>query len=219
MSQEPQGTSQYDITITVLVGKTSTRYIVHQDMIIHGSGFFRKACCGDWKEAHERIVRLASANAGYFHIYLDWLYGPNTDLYANTMGALPEITKVSSPLHKGYVLSHICKLWTLGDFLQDHKFQGAVMAALDAVMAALDAVMAALDANPSTEAPAGPTVEYVVNNTSTGSPLRTWLINDMVRYLVSSAPTTALLDELTDKLPADFLMSLMKTLLSKRKRG
>jgi len=172
---------------------------VHQDLLCCHSDFFKKACSGDWTEARERIVRLADTNVAFFQIYVENLYRASTD-----PGIYEQMGYVLRPVHDPYsgfvntdeVVSHMCRLWALGDFLQDACFQITVVDELNE--------------NPAKEPPSTSTIEWVANNTTMNSPLATWLLNTLVPHLESSKFARALLDELTGKLPADFLMSLLK---------
>ncbi|TKA66527.1 hypothetical protein B0A55_10252 [Friedmanniomyces simplex] len=188
--------SNYNATITVLVGPSEASFTVHKDLICRNSKFFEKACSGDWKEARERTVRLAGTNASFFQIYVEKLYFPTANLYDNTADALRPSAKPFLVMDRNEVLFQLCQIWALGDYLQDHGFQNAVVDTLAM--------------NAAQEVPSGSTVEWVVGNTSTDSPLRKWLVNALIPYLTSAPLAAALLEELTGKLPADFLMLLLK---------
>ncbi|KAK1057328.1 hypothetical protein LTR74_014236 [Friedmanniomyces endolithicus] len=196
--------SDYNATITVLVGLKEVRFTVHQDLLCSNSDFFKKACSGDWTEAPERVVRLAHTNVAFFQIYVEQLYRASTDpgIYEQMRYALRLVHGPhSGSVNADEVVSHMCRLWALGDFLQDAWFQSTVIDELDE--------------NPAIEPPSGSTIEWVANNTTTNSPLAKWLLEALVPHLGSSAFTRALLDELTGKLPADFLMSLLKATVEK----
>ncbi|KAK1057206.1 hypothetical protein LTR12_012995 [Friedmanniomyces endolithicus] len=188
--------SDYNATITVLVGPGEARFTVHQDLICRNSEFFAKACSGDWKEARERIVWLPT-DARLFQMYVEGLYCPNTNIYANMVDTLRSTAEPADQVYKHDVVHELCRLWVLVDFLQNTPFQ--------------DGVIVSLRKHANNEPPSGPTIEWIVSNTSTNSPLREWLIDVLRPHLNSSDYAAELLDELTGNLPADFLMALLKS--------
>ncbi|KAK5679361.1 hypothetical protein LTS10_008176 [Elasticomyces elasticus] len=191
--------SNYNATIRVLVGDCQAPFTVHQDLLCRHSGFFEKACSGEWKEARERTVRLNESDATSFQVYLNHLYSPHFDLNQLmceiVSGDSPKSTVSNAP----EVLFQLCKLWSFGDFVQDHDFQNDVIDAMQYnITTALTAVSPGL------------MLEWVISNTTSDSPLRKWLALALAPHLKASAHTVTLLDELTGKLPADFLMDLLK---------
>lgn len=149
--------SDYNATIIVLVGPGEARFTVHQDLICRNSEFFAEACSGDWIEARERIVRLPT-DARLFQIYVEGLYCPNTNIYADMVDTLHSTAGPADQVYKHDVVHELCRLWVLGDFLQNTRFS--------------DAVLVSLEQHANNEPPSGPTIEWIVSNTSTDSPLR-----------------------------------------------
>jgi len=48
--------------------------VVHKDIITARSAFFRAAINGNFKEAHDKLIRLPDCDADLFAIYVQWLY-------------------------------------------------------------------------------------------------------------------------------------------------
>ncbi|KAK5717188.1 hypothetical protein LTR15_009077 [Elasticomyces elasticus] len=161
--------------------------------------FFEKACSGEWKEARERTVRLNESDATSFQIYLNHLYSPHFDLNSLMCDIVSGGTTKSTVSNAPEVLFQLCKLWSFGDFVQDHGFQNDVIDAMQHnITTALTAVSLSL------------MLEWVIGHTTSDSPLRKWLAHVMAPHLKASPQTVTLLDELTGKLPAKFLMDLLK---------
>lgn len=127
--------SNYRKVISVLVGEAAESFIVHQDLICASSEFFRAAVSQGRTEAEAKKVHLHEQNPAAFNIYLDWLYDGERDVvemndlalnYAEELVAaeerIPERilpSKLSGPA--------LCKLWVLGDFLDDLEFKKDVV--------------------------------------------------------------------------------------------
>ncbi|KAK3658451.1 hypothetical protein LTR56_001862 [Elasticomyces elasticus] len=156
------------------------------------------ACSGEWKEARERTVRLNESDATTFQFYLNHLYSPATSLYQVMIEVVSG--SATSPITKAMdVLYQLCRLWSFGDYIQDYVFQNAV---IDAIESAPPTALTAVTP--------GRTVEWVTDNTTSDPPLRKWLAHALAPHLKASAHTVTLLDQLTGKLPAEFLMDLLK---------
>ncbi|KAK4950313.1 hypothetical protein LTR10_011294 [Elasticomyces elasticus] len=178
--------SDYNATIRVLVGDCQAPFTVHQDLLCRHSGFFEKACSGEWKEARERTVRLNESDATSFQIYLNHLYSPHFDL-----------NSLMCEIRFSFNFANSGRLGTLSS--QDHDFQNDVIDAMQHnITTALTAVSPSL------------MLEWVISNTTSDSPLRKWLAHVLAPHLKASPQTVTLLDDLTGKLPAEFLMDLLK---------
>jgi hypothetical protein len=68
------GRSQEATFATVLVGPDEDRFVVHEEVLIHHSQFFRAALTGGFKEAKEKTVRLRDVNPHIFEFFVHWLY-------------------------------------------------------------------------------------------------------------------------------------------------
>jgi hypothetical protein len=60
--------------ITVEIGPEHTLYRIHKPLLLHHSGYFRKALRNCWKEGEERKVTIDDIEPEAFDIFVDWLY-------------------------------------------------------------------------------------------------------------------------------------------------
>ncbi|KAK5728042.1 hypothetical protein LTR17_012239 [Elasticomyces elasticus] len=196
--------TNYGDTIVVLIGTNETSFTVHQDLLCRSSCFFKTALAGDWLESREGIFRLAETNADAFRTYVDTLYTPSVHLRDLVDEIPPRFSEGDSLKAKlKAAITHglentlqLCRLWALGDYLQDHEFQNKALDTL-ANMHGSWARHAAI-------------MIWVAANTHAVSPLARFLVNAFVPYLQDTPHASAVLDELTDKLPADLLIQLLR---------
>ncbi|KAK4894758.1 hypothetical protein LTR27_007146 [Elasticomyces elasticus] len=203
--------SDYNATLTVLVGAEETSFTVHQDHICRASDFFKKACSGDWLESKERTVRLADVDAAMFQIYVEGLYFPSNDLKEMLAETLSSPDDETEPLcvttckrRDVDSILQLCSLWALGDYLQDYRIQNKVMDILhqSVIFVAFGSVRI---------------MTWVSAHTTAASLLANYLRATFVELLKESKRTPAILDELKqgeNKLPADVLVDLLKEMLS-----
>ncbi|KAJ8110299.1 hypothetical protein OPT61_g6824 [Boeremia exigua] len=59
---------------TVLVGKESVPFVVHEALLTHHSPFFRAALNGGFEEATTKTVHLTLATTKIFEFFVHWLY-------------------------------------------------------------------------------------------------------------------------------------------------
>lgn len=66
--------------ITIKVGSGRTTYHVHKALLVHHSGYFRKALQECWKEGRDRCVSLddLDLDSQAFDVFVDWLYKQNS---------------------------------------------------------------------------------------------------------------------------------------------
>ncbi|KAK3637776.1 hypothetical protein LTR56_011982 [Elasticomyces elasticus] len=196
--------TNYGDTIVVLVGTNETSFTVHQDLLRRSSFFFKTAFAGDWLESREGIFRLAETNADAFRTYVDTLYSPSVNLKDLIDEVPPRLLKEETLKAKLKAAAaqrlentlQLCHMWALGDYLQDHEFQNQALDTL-ANMRGAWARHAAI-------------MIWVAANTHAVSPLARFLVNAFVPHLKDTPNASAVLDELTDKLPADLLMQLLR---------
>lgn len=94
----------------VCVGEHAKTFVMHRDIAIHHSSFFKVALSNDWKEAQEKRISLPDCEIEIFEDYLQWIYTGEVAYYS-------ELPKQALEL---------VKLWILGDFLGDQNFCNAV---------------------------------------------------------------------------------------------
>lgn len=63
-------------TFTVIVGSAQISFKVPQDLLIHISSFFEKACKSRFRESAERTIRLPEEKESVFGHFYVWLHGP-----------------------------------------------------------------------------------------------------------------------------------------------
>ena len=96
----------YKETVTLIIGTTKERYVLHKDLLCFYSDFFRAAFNSSFKEATEREIELPDTEIEVFEAFQVWLY--TQDLPQNE--ALPTSVYLEWPL--------LIKLWVFGDRYQ-----------------------------------------------------------------------------------------------------
>ncbi|KAJ4378281.1 hypothetical protein N0V86_005981 [Didymella sp. IMI 355093] len=118
-----------DGMVTVEIGSSKTKYLVHKALIVYHSEYFHKALSGPWTEAEERVVTLADVGEeeckfgrGYHqnntdislvNLFVHWLYTqqiPTGYLALRSVVHHPDSPK--APINKALVL---VKAYALGD--------------------------------------------------------------------------------------------------------
>lgn len=97
----------YSEVITVLIGKSEKKFIVHKATICSKSPFFAAACSGKWAEGQEGIVRLPGQQSRVFAMFLHWVYTQTIDM-----------TIVNIDLEKGPSYLALLQLWATAHYLQ-----------------------------------------------------------------------------------------------------
>lgn len=100
---------EYTEGIEVLVGDTEIKLMVHKNVIVKHSRFFRAALQHECKERDEQRVRLPECCAETFDRYLRWIYSGSLETYK-----LPGLESLN-------VLHRIVELYILADRIQDIK--------------------------------------------------------------------------------------------------
>lgn len=74
------------------------KYNVQKAFLTYYSGYFSKALNGTWKEARDKVVRLADIEPAIFNLFIEWLYTQNlpnlTTLDANEINASNQLWKI-----------------------------------------------------------------------------------------------------------------------------
>ncbi|KAF2102654.1 hypothetical protein NA57DRAFT_27179, partial [Rhizodiscina lignyota] len=103
--------------VTVLVGRSQEKFLVHEGLIRARSAFFEKALSRDWKEAQKKLVELPETDVPQFTLYERWLY--TSTIYSRSEDGLG--------VSEGRLL---IESYFLGDMLQDADFKDAVIDAI-----------------------------------------------------------------------------------------
>ncbi|KAK3715691.1 hypothetical protein LTR37_006916 [Vermiconidia calcicola] len=119
----------YSHEVTVLVGDTSQRFMVHKDILCWNSPFFQAACSKNWWEGIEKIIRLPDHAPIAFSIYVDWRYQGVVDLWQGDEHQQTTITDTEGEERPddGPRNDRLIRSYILGDMLQDYKFCNVVI--------------------------------------------------------------------------------------------
>lgn len=108
---------------------------MHEDLICKSSGLFKAACSSQESNVgRPKTVSLSEVDKFDFHVYLDWTYAHDltavkamvdeemseptiTDRWTRSRADFPAYDKIG----------HLCRLWAVGDCLQDNCFKNHVM--------------------------------------------------------------------------------------------
>ncbi|TID18390.1 hypothetical protein E6O75_ATG06466 [Venturia nashicola] len=105
-------------TITVRVGpedsdtKRTRDFIVHEHILRAHSAFFEAALSHDWKESHQRIVKLPEGSPHTFDIYVHWIYSHKLEFTVKNL-----VTGIQD----------LIDAYILGDVLLDGDFRDRVI--------------------------------------------------------------------------------------------
>jgi hypothetical protein len=154
----------------VLVGATynAESFTVHEDVICERSNFVKSAVTKGWAETQSKTVTISEFDAVAFKIYLESLYGHGDEVAKFTSSYIDDLVAASADEknHDNGQLTvnvlGLAKLWLLGDFLGDIKFQNEVMAGI-------------LEESNGGDETVGITAFcYIWNNAAAQSPLHKW---------------------------------------------
>jgi hypothetical protein len=203
--------SSYSSTITVLVGAEAESFTVHEDVICERSSFIKSAVTKGWAETQSKTVTVSECEAVAFKIYLESLYGHGDEVAEFTFSYIDDLVHVDERPHDDgddteltvHVLG-LAKLWVLGDFLGDVRFQNEVMVGI-------------LEESNSGDEDVGITVfDYVRNNTAAESPLHKWA--DDYKLSTMTPETLEFEDGEGFEYPRSSVMSWLKYYASNRGR-
>jgi hypothetical protein len=152
----------------VLVGATynAESFTVHEDVICERSNFVKSAVTKGWAETQSKTVTISEFDAVAFKIYLESLYGHGDEVAKFTSSYIDDLVSADEKNHDNGQLTvnvlGLAKLWLLGDFLGDIKFQNEVMAGI-------------LEESNGGDETVGITAFcYIWNNAAAQSPLHKW---------------------------------------------
>ncbi|KAF4635213.1 hypothetical protein G7Y89_g2885 [Cudoniella acicularis] len=140
--------------VTIIVGRSRTKFVVHKDLICHTAVFFSKAFTSAFVE-RDGVMGLPEESPEAFSLFVDWLY----------KGVIPCVTAQAhlENLVKLYVFAEKLCLEVLANKTMDqiamlcHFFKAAEIST--------------------------PMVEYIYKNTFTDSPIRLYSLRDWVYHL------------------------------------
>ncbi|KAJ4373347.1 hypothetical protein N0V83_003642 [Neocucurbitaria cava] len=104
--------------ITILVGDKDQEFYIHEKLLSSTSAFFAKVLKDDWKEGHDRIVKLPDVEPSVFRIWMKWLYTGRL-FVKNEQDDDEDKTDEEH--------THLYACYALGDFLQDLDFKDATI--------------------------------------------------------------------------------------------
>jgi hypothetical protein len=162
--------------ITIVVGEDERRFTVHKDMLCAKSKFSKAACSERWASGIEKVVRQPEGTAEDFQIYVEWVYTSKISLHTD------EIGKQQAKLMDMYIL---------GDVLDDYQLRNASMRRLIANTRKEMTILTSRQ------------VHKVYEATTTGSPLRKFIVN----WLLSSFDRDDLKASIASE-PAEFVREL-----------
>ncbi|KAK3712638.1 hypothetical protein LTR37_009081 [Vermiconidia calcicola] len=114
----------YGHEVSVLVGDTGQRFVVHKDVLCTNSPFFQAACSKNWREGREKVIRLPDHAPIAFSMYVDWRYQGVVDLWQGdeNQRTVRRDTQGNERAAGGLRFDRLIDSYILGDMLQDHKF-------------------------------------------------------------------------------------------------
>lgn len=146
--------------MTVLVGESTERHIVHEQVLCAHSPFFTVALKKEWRDGRERTTPLPDDKADVVALYVQWAY----------RGKIFSPQPPSEPPSTGRELDLLVDCYIFGAKVQDDNFKDAV---LDALLAFINTK----DEEGSQWFPTGHSVQRAYEKTPQGSPLRKLLVD------------------------------------------
>lgn len=146
--------------VTVLVGESEQKCIVHEQLLCARSPFFAAAFEKEWKEGQERTIPLPDDTPEVLDLYFQWIYSGKIF----TREAPSKSDRGVGELHL------LIESYTFGEKIQDRDYQDAL---LDSLLACTDTK----DEKGERWFPTGELVRRAYEKTPTGSPLRRLLVD------------------------------------------
>jgi hypothetical protein len=126
--------------VTILVGEEETKFVVHRDLMLHYSSFFKTAFEGPFAEHETETMRQKDTDSRLFGVLVHWLYTRKIE-YDDTllsssliMSGLSKWTtsdatsqEVSELMKKALLMT---MLWTLAETYRVRELQNDAMGAL-----------------------------------------------------------------------------------------
>jgi hypothetical protein len=106
--------AQDSVFATVLVGPNHARFVVHEALLVHHSEFFRAALTGNFKEAEEKVVKMADTEPYIFECFVHWLYYQRFP--DASKGDDEELVKIWGSADEAHTLiTNLVKIYVMGD--------------------------------------------------------------------------------------------------------
>lgn len=185
----------YGDLITILVGDKETKFQVHENVITHWSGFFRKACSSDFREAAEKLVRLPEMDVDSFASYVHWAY---TGIVRVKDDEVVDLTRDAT--QTGCLKIQLIKLYTAADVLIDTQLRNATIGRL------------VENCRCSNTIPGISHVNAAYESTAEGSKLRQFLADSYMDFAKAE-----FFKKEGGKLPKEFLVDLLERKMSQTK--
>src|SRR4051812_25080494 len=109
--------------VTLIVGKSATKFIAHKKMLCAASPFFEAACKPEWQSADGCVITLPEADPEAVKMLLSWVY--ENDICVAIHHFFCDMDRLDSA--SGLLL----KLYILGDKFQMPALQNDVIDALN----------------------------------------------------------------------------------------
>lgn len=112
-------TRGFSDAVTVLVGASEVKFIVHKELLAKKSAYFAKATTGVWTEAQTGVFRLVDEHDQIFELFVQWLYSGSiqvvdaTDLQYLLICAWSFGDRVQAPGFKNVVINMLFEDWAL----------------------------------------------------------------------------------------------------------
>ncbi|KAJ4313386.1 hypothetical protein N0V94_006970 [Neodidymelliopsis sp. IMI 364377] len=152
-------------------------FVTNGDLLTTRSLFFKKALFGEWKEAHDRMVKLPDNDAGVFALYMHFVH---TNELAVGTNRVPQDADV------GYEQFALMQIYVLAEQLQDIKTKNAVLKAI------LHGTNKKREHDGCRYYPGEEAINILYKGTPPGSPARKLLVDMYVSYDVPEwKPTDA----------------------------
>ena len=113
-------------TVTLIVGKAKTAFLVHESELFEASSFFKAAFTSDFRESWERTMTLPEDDESAFELFIEWVYHPYFKIDPLPIPTSGEKAK--------YSLMQPVQLYILADKYDALKLKNAILSEIYTVM-------------------------------------------------------------------------------------
>ncbi|KAF3005129.1 hypothetical protein E8E13_010297 [Curvularia kusanoi] len=193
--------NDYSEYVEVIVGTDDLlkRLIVHKQLLIDRSLYFKKALSGAWVEAQEQKVRLPEDDPATFQVYVNLLYTDQISLS-------PVDSSKDANLAAQEEFEDLIDLYVLAEKLQDVNTKNKAIAAL--LGSTFEVRSDGLEYLPGIDA-----IERAYKNTTSESLLRKLIVDLWTEFGASGGVVR------DEEYPSEFLHDMVIGLLEKRDRN